>query len=134
MTDLSITVNGMTFDNPFVLGSGPPGTNGKVIARSFDLGWGGMVCKTFSLDAAAEAWRHGGYHVIGAALAATAAAQLQTQTAIPSDTIALRTLQLANGALQLDGQTVVVIDEAAMASTRGKWSAAFLSESMMPSK
>ncbi|MEZ4366836.1 MAG: NAD-dependent dihydropyrimidine dehydrogenase subunit PreA [Kofleriaceae bacterium] len=51
MTDLSITVNGMNFDNPFVLGSGPPGTNGKVIARSFDLGWGGMVCKTFSLDA-----------------------------------------------------------------------------------
>lgn len=49
--DLSITVNGMRFDNPFVLGSGPPGTNGKVIARSFDLGWGGMVCKTFSLDA-----------------------------------------------------------------------------------
>ena len=39
--------------------------------------------KTFSLDAAADAWRHGGYHVIGAALAATAAAQLQTQTGIP---------------------------------------------------
>ncbi len=49
--DLSITVNGMKFENPFVLGSGPPGTNGKVIARSFDLGWGGMVAKTFSLDA-----------------------------------------------------------------------------------
>jgi len=49
--DLSITVNGMKFDNPFVLGSGPPGTNGKVIARSYDLGWGGMVCKTMSLDA-----------------------------------------------------------------------------------
>jgi dihydroorotate dehydrogenase subfamily 1 len=51
VTDLSITVNGMKFDNPFLLGSGPPGTNGKVIARSYDLGWGGMVCKTFSLDA-----------------------------------------------------------------------------------
>ena len=75
--------------------------------------------KTFSLDAAADAWRHGGYHVIGAALAATAAAQLQTHTAIPSDTIALRTLELANGTLQLDRQTVLVIDEAAMASTRG---------------
>src|SRR5207245_2728867 len=36
--------------------------------------------KTFSLDAAADAWRHAGYHVVGAALAATAAAQLQTQT------------------------------------------------------
>src|ERR1043165_9668406 len=41
----------MKFDSPFVLRSGPPGTNGKVIARSYDLGWGGMVCKTFSLDA-----------------------------------------------------------------------------------
>ena len=51
MADLSITVNGMHFDNPFLLGSGPPGTNGKVIARSYDLGWGGMVCKTMSLDA-----------------------------------------------------------------------------------
>ena len=51
MSDLRITVNGMSFENPFVLGSGPPGTNGKVIARSFDLGWGGMICKTFAMDA-----------------------------------------------------------------------------------
>ncbi len=49
--DLSITVNGMKFENPFVLGSGPPGTNARVIAKSYDLGWGGMVCKTISLDA-----------------------------------------------------------------------------------
>ena len=48
---LSVTVNGMHFDNPFVLGSGPPGTNARVISKSFDLGWGGMVCKTISLDA-----------------------------------------------------------------------------------
>lgn len=48
---LKITVNGMEFDNPFLLGSGPPGTNAKVIAKSFDLGWGGNVCKTISLDA-----------------------------------------------------------------------------------
>jgi dihydroorotate dehydrogenase subfamily 1 len=47
---LSITVNGMEFDNPFVLGSGPPGTNAKVISKSFELGWGGMVIKTISLD------------------------------------------------------------------------------------
>lgn len=49
--DLSIEVNGIHFENPFLLGSGPPGTNAKVIARSFDLGWGGVVCKTISLDA-----------------------------------------------------------------------------------
>jgi dihydroorotate dehydrogenase subfamily 1 len=49
--DLSIVVNGMKFENPFVLGSGPPGTNARVIAKSFDLGWGGCVIKTISLDA-----------------------------------------------------------------------------------
>jgi dihydroorotate dehydrogenase subfamily 1 len=49
--DLSIVVNGITFENPFLLASGPPGTNAKVIAKSFDLGWGGVVCKTISLDA-----------------------------------------------------------------------------------
>jgi dihydroorotate dehydrogenase subfamily 1 len=48
---LAITVNGMEFENPFILGSGPPGTNAKVIAKSYDLGWGGMVIKTISLDA-----------------------------------------------------------------------------------
>ncbi len=50
MADLSITVDGMRFPNPFVLASGPPGTNGKVIKRSFELGWGGIVCKTLSLE------------------------------------------------------------------------------------
>ena len=75
--------------------------------------------KTFCLDAAHDAWRLAGYRVVGAALAATAAAELQTQTGIQSDTIALRTLQLSDGGLQLDPATVVVIDEAAMASTRG---------------
>src|SRR6267378_1232668 len=48
---LEITVNGMKFENPFMLASGPPGTNGKVIAKSYDLGWGGVVIKTISLDA-----------------------------------------------------------------------------------
>ena len=49
--DLSIEVNGMQFENPFVLGSGPPGTNARVISKSFKLGWGGVVIKTISLDA-----------------------------------------------------------------------------------
>jgi hypothetical protein len=75
--------------------------------------------KTFCLDAAHDAWRRAGYRVIGATLAATAARQLQAQTAIASDTIALRNIQLAEGDLELDTRTVVVIDEATMASTRG---------------
>ncbi len=48
--DLSITVNGIKFPNPFLLGSGPPGTNARVIAKSFDAGWGGAVAKTVSLE------------------------------------------------------------------------------------
>ena len=50
MADLTIDVCGITYPNPFLLASGPPGTNGKVIKRSFALGWGGIVCKTISLD------------------------------------------------------------------------------------
>ena len=42
--------NGVRFENPFLVGSGPPSTNAKVIARSFDAGWGGSVLKTMSLD------------------------------------------------------------------------------------
>jgi dihydroorotate dehydrogenase subfamily 1 len=48
--DLSITVNGIKFPNPFLLGSGPPGTNARVIAKSYDAGWGGAVAKTISLE------------------------------------------------------------------------------------
>lgn len=47
---LEVYSNGVRFENPFLVGSGPPSTNGKIIARSFDAGWGGSVLKTFSLD------------------------------------------------------------------------------------
>ena len=50
MADTSIVVNGMHFKNPFVIGSGPPGTNYKTIAKSFRCGWGGVVAKTVALD------------------------------------------------------------------------------------
>ena len=49
MADLSIEVNGLTYENPFVIGSGPPGTNARVIGRCFDAGWGGVIAKTTSL-------------------------------------------------------------------------------------
>ena len=51
MPTLQTTVNGLKLPNPFVIGSGPPGTNGKVIGRAFDEGWGAVICKTVSLDA-----------------------------------------------------------------------------------
>jgi dihydroorotate dehydrogenase subfamily 1 len=50
MADLSVTVNGLKLPNPFVIGSGPPGTNANVIGKAFDEGWGVVIAKTISLD------------------------------------------------------------------------------------
>ncbi|CAF1704924.1 unnamed protein product [Brassica napus] len=48
--DLSVTVNGLKMSNPFVIGSGPPGTNYTVMKRAFDEGWGGVIAKTDALE------------------------------------------------------------------------------------
>lgn len=44
--DLSVKVNGLQMPNPFVIGSGPPGTNYTVMKRAFDEGWGAVIAKT----------------------------------------------------------------------------------------
>jgi dihydropyrimidine dehydrogenase (NADP+)/dihydropyrimidine dehydrogenase (NAD+) subunit PreA len=51
MPTLECTVDGLKLPNPFVIGSGPPGTNGNVIGKAFDEGWGAVICKTISLEA-----------------------------------------------------------------------------------
>ncbi|MDH3718280.1 MAG: NAD-dependent dihydropyrimidine dehydrogenase subunit PreA [Planctomycetota bacterium] len=51
MADLSTVVNGLKMPNPFVIASGPPGTNANVIGKAFDEGWGAVICKTISLEA-----------------------------------------------------------------------------------
>lgn len=51
MANLSTTVNGLHLPNPFVIASGPPGTNANVIGKAFDEGWGAVICKTISLEA-----------------------------------------------------------------------------------
>lgn len=51
MPTLETTVDGLKLPNPFVIGSGPPGTNANVICKAFDEGWGAVICKTVSLDA-----------------------------------------------------------------------------------
>ncbi len=51
MPTLETTVNGLKLPNPFVIGSGPPGTNANVICKAFAEGWGAVICKTVSLDA-----------------------------------------------------------------------------------
>ena len=50
MATLSTTVDGLKLPNPFVIGSGPPGTNLNVITRAFREGWGAVIAKTISLD------------------------------------------------------------------------------------
>ena len=51
MPTLATTVDGLKLPNPFVIGSGPPGTNMNVINRAFKEGWGAVIAKTVSLDA-----------------------------------------------------------------------------------
>ena len=49
MSKLAINVDGLLFTNPFVIGSGPPSTNAKIMSKAFKAGWGGVVAKTTSL-------------------------------------------------------------------------------------
>lgn len=74
--------------------------------------------KTFSLDAAREAWQHSGYGVIGCALSAAAAHELQAGSGIRSATIAKLDMDLREGRRRLDDRTVLVVDEAGMVGTR----------------
>jgi conjugative relaxase-like TrwC/TraI family protein len=75
--------------------------------------------KTYALQAAREAWEAAGYEVLGAALAARAASELEAGSGIRSRTLAR--LLLAARDLQrspLAAMSVVVLDEAGMVGTR----------------
>ncbi|MDP9336717.1 MAG: relaxase domain-containing protein [Actinomycetota bacterium] len=75
--------------------------------------------KTFALDGARDAWQRSGQRVVGIALAARAAAELESSAGIPSQTIASLLVDLDNpkhGGLQRD--SVVIVDEASMVGTR----------------
>ena len=86
--------------------------------------------KTSTLGAAARAWQDAGYQVVGLAPSARAAAELGAATSGPTDTLAkwLHTHDRtghdtpagtpgAAGSSGLDARTVVIVDEASMAST-----------------
>ncbi|MDP1793537.1 MAG: MobF family relaxase [Acidimicrobiales bacterium] len=75
--------------------------------------------KTFALDAARSAWQQSGHRVVGVALAARAAAELQAGSGIPSftlDSLLQHCEHRRNGGLARN--TVVVLDEAGMVGTR----------------
>ncbi len=75
--------------------------------------------KTFSLDAARDAWQRSGHLVLGTALAARAAAELEASAGIPSHTIASLLADLEHGGRgPLPHNTVLVVDEAGMVGTR----------------
>jgi conjugative relaxase-like TrwC/TraI family protein len=74
--------------------------------------------KTFTLDAARDAWTAAGYQVLGAAVAGRAAQELRASAGIESSTLAMLTIDLAAGRQRLDQRTILVIDEAGMAGTR----------------
>ncbi len=74
--------------------------------------------KSTMLDASRAAWDAAGFRTIGAAPSARAAAELQSSSGIPSQTIDRLVGALDTGHERLDRQTVLVIDEAAMVGTR----------------
>lgn len=48
--DISVEMAGIKFPNPFGLASATPTTSADMIRRSFEVGWGFAVTKTFALD------------------------------------------------------------------------------------
>ncbi|MBV9283410.1 MAG: relaxase domain-containing protein, partial [Acidimicrobiia bacterium] len=72
--------------------------------------------KTFALEAAKAGWEAAGHRVVGAALAARAAHQLERDAGIASSTLDRLLLDLPEE--RFPDRTVVVVDEAAMAGTR----------------
>jgi Ti-type conjugative transfer relaxase TraA len=73
--------------------------------------------KTRMLEAAVDAWESAGKTVIGGALAARAAKELESGADVDSRTLARLFQQIESGALQLTPNHVLVIDEAGMVAT-----------------
>jgi conjugative relaxase-like TrwC/TraI family protein len=74
--------------------------------------------KTYALAVARHAWETSGHQVLGCALAAQAAKQLQAGAGIPSQTIDRLLAGIERQTTALDATTVLVVDEAAMVGTR----------------
>ena len=80
-------------------------------------GWAGTG-KTFMLAAANRAWQAAGFEVIGTALAAKAAQNLELGSQIKSVHIDRLFWELDQGRRQLGGRQIIVVDEAGMLGTR----------------
>jgi len=74
--------------------------------------------KTYATEACVAAFRAAGVPVIGCAVSATAAAELEAAAGLPSTTISSLLTRLHRGDERLDPGTVVIVDEASMVGTR----------------
>lgn len=76
--------------------------------------------KTVALDACREAWERSGYRVVGCALSAQAAAELQAGSGITATTVDRLLLEIASGrgSVLPPDTSVLVVDEAGMVGTR----------------
>jgi conjugative relaxase-like TrwC/TraI family protein len=97
----------------------------SMVRHVLTSGWGvDVVCgvagagKTRALEAARTVWEATGHRVIGVALAARAAAELEAGSGIASGTLDALLLDLDRQPEGLPPRTVVVLDEAAMVGTR----------------
>ncbi len=77
--------------------------------------------KTQAFAAARAAWEQAGLSTMGVALSARAAAELQAQSGIFSDTVAGLLARVGRGEQPLAGTDVLVVDEAGMIGTRDMW-------------
>lgn len=74
--------------------------------------------KTFCLDALRDAHEASGHRVVGVALAARAAAQLELGAGIRSQTADRLLVALRGGKVRFDERTLLVVDESGMLGTR----------------
>jgi Ti-type conjugative transfer relaxase TraA len=74
--------------------------------------------KSFTLGAVKEAFEEDGFEVIGTAVSNAASKNLESEAGIESKNTTLLQIEIENGKIELTENTVLVVDEAGMQSTR----------------
>lgn len=85
--------------------------------HAFVEGWAGTG-KTTMLKAVGHIYKEAGFGLIGTALSASAALNLERETGIQSNTLAGLLLAIENGSMKLSTKSIVVLDEAGLVGSR----------------